>query len=375
MRKIFAALILTAVLSCTSWADVIYTTDSGKLGTIGIQSITSIDRTPEVHYTGLGSNTFAAPFWDGEQSRVIVLDRAVDDTASWDKAFVFEPSSLKEPVQKLNGLVLEGIRNTQAAVSSRNGRGLFLASRENASLVELNTENLNYVRSYTYTAESGDSTPHMQGVLLNYSRIYAVVEAGEEKSVFFRFDGQLKEKVSGAFKVSFPQEAVSMTWLSDTRIAAAVSSGVGLLDGYGFYLVVSTDNPAKSVCSDHGSGFYFTTQTEEDGAYTSTLHHYSVENEAASEIRSEPGKGCQVINIGGGMVVAVLGEKILICNSSEETVIREFDSNALDGVPVYITTRETSGEKYDSSSGSCNLSGAGIIMLLTFAGIALKSRK
>ena len=371
MRKILAALIFIAALSGTSWANVLYTTDNGKLGIIGVQGVLSIDA-PAVQYDGIGNNAFVASFWNGDESRVIVLDRATGDTTSWDKVFIFKSSSLSEPL-KGSGNFLEGIRSTQAAVSAVSGGGLFIASRENASIVQLDTDNLKYVRSYAYKTESGDSTPHMQGVLVNYRYIYGLLEAGEAKSVFFRFDGQLKEKVAGTFKVGFPQEAASMTWLSGSRIAAAVSSGVGLLGSDGFYSLVSTDQPAKSLCPDNGDGFYFTTQTEEDGAYTSTLYHYS--SDETTEICSEQGKGCQLLGIGNGMLAAVLGEKILICDSSNGATLEEFDSDTLGGVPVYACVRYISGEKSDSSNGSCTLSGAGIFMLLAFAGIAVKCRK
>ena len=378
MRKILAALIFIAALSGTSWANVLYTTDNGKLGIIGVQGVLSIDA-PAVQYDGIGNNAFVASFWNGHETRVITVNRTSDDTVSGDTAFVFKSSKLSEPINR-KGNTLKGIYNTQAAASSRNGRGLFIASRENASIVELNTENLQPVRSYTYRAKSGDTEPHMQGILMSYSNIYGLVEAGEAKSVFIRLDGQLKEHVRGTGKTSFDQEAASMSWLSGSRVAVATSSGIGLIGYGGLNMQAETENPAKSVCPDDGNGFYFITQEESGETYISRLyHHYPVDDETAetSEIyTNESGKNCQLLRfLNKSMIAAIAGDKILLLDSATSEVLKEFDSNALGGVPVSIASDSVSGDSDDSSNGSCTLSGAGIFMLLAFAGIAVKCRK
>ena len=51
MRKFFAVLVFMMILSGTSRADLIYTTDNGKLGTIVMTSVSDINA-PAVKYTG-----------------------------------------------------------------------------------------------------------------------------------------------------------------------------------------------------------------------------------------------------------------------------------------------------------------------------------
>ena len=371
MKKIFTAFILAIMLTSTAWANLVYTTSNGKLGIINTQNVKSI-LSPVVQYSNLGSHTFAVSYWNGNESRLMAIKRTTDKKTSGDTVIVFKSANLSEPI-KASSDVLTGVYNTQSVVNTYNGRGLLLASRENASIMELSTSDFSYMKSYVYDDYNEDmTTPHTQGVLVNYSSIYGLFDIGKGNSVLMRFDGQLREHVEGSFKVSFDQETQCVSWLSGSRVAVGTSEGVGVVGKNGFDMLVTTDQPVKAVCNDKSSGFYFITQEESGDKYVSTLYHYT-NDQITTLTEGEIGADCTLASLNSNTTLAaIIGEKILIYDTSNDSLLKEFDSDALGGVPVSLAYRYTSGEKSDSSSGNCNISYAGIILLLTFA--ALKTR-
>lgn len=366
--KIFAGIIFMLALCGISQADIVYTTSTGNLGLIAIDG-TSIDL-PEVKYSGLNGNAFAAPFWNGEESRIIAVNRALDGTESWDSALVFRSSELDSPIDEQEK-VLTGIRGTRSIANSQNGRGLFFASSENASIVELDTEKLNAVRSYRYYSGSDDIIPHMQNLLVTASNIYGLVEAGEEGSYFMEFDGQLKDNVEGFSRIGINSEAATMTWLSNSRIAVGVSSGIIIVRNEGNYFAVRTDTPVKAVCSDNEDGIYFITQRYSDGEYINALHHEPAFASDKEPLRDrEYGENCQLLGH-GNIFAAIMGEKIIIYNASSGELIEEYDSEDLEGVPVSMSARYADGQREETSSSNCNTYGFGIVLLMCAGIMAL----
>ena len=366
-RKLFVSLVLVMLLCGTSQADIVYTTSTGNLGFISISrnNDTLSIETPSVMYSGIGTNSLAASYWDGKEARLIVIDRTTDLTASsGDKAFIFNPANLSSPLNP-EGTTLTGAYNVQSALSSYNGKGLFVASRENASVIEFNTEDFEQGHIYTYEPESGDtSTPKTVNILLDYYYVYALLNVNPNKSVAMRFDGQLKENVDGYVRVETDYAASFMGWLSNGRIVTAHPNGVDILDGGQFKRLLSSDEPVKTLCQDYGHGFYFTTQELSGDVYTCDLYHYDNESQDITPLQeNKTGSQLQTIrDESNNVLAAVIGRKILLYDMLNDNLVGEYDSSILNGEPVSLSITTASGDDGKTSSG-CEVSGMGIILL------------
>ena len=367
MRKIFVSLMLVFMLCSASQADIVYTTSTGKLGFISISrnDDTLNIGTPSVMYSGIGTNSLAASYWDGTSAKLIVIDRTTDlTTSSGDKAFIFNASGLSSPLNP-EGTTLTGAYNVQSALSSYNGKGLFVASRENASVIEFRTEDFEQGHIYTYEPESGDtSTPKTVNILSDYYHVYALLNVNPNKSVAMKFDGQLKENVEGYVRVETDYAASYMGWLSDSRIVTAHPNGIDILDGGQFKRLLSSDEPVKTFCQDSGHGFYFTTQELSGDVYTCDLYHYDDESgDITSLLENKTGSQLQTIRDEDNNVLAVIiGKKIFLYDMLNDTLAGEYDSSILNGEPVSLSITTASGDDGKTSSG-CEISGMGIILL------------
>ena len=72
MRKIFASLILVMMLCASAYASVVYTTDSGNIGYIKVDSSSSVSNYG-IQYSGGVKDSFLGSYWDGNNSRIILV--------------------------------------------------------------------------------------------------------------------------------------------------------------------------------------------------------------------------------------------------------------------------------------------------------------
>ena len=367
MRKIFVSLMLVFMLCSVSQADIVYTTSTGRLGFISISrnDDTLSIGTPSVMYSGIGTNSLAASYWDGTSAKLIVIDRTTDlTTSSGDKAFIFNASGLSSPLNP-EGTTLTGAYNVQSALSSYNGKGLFVASRENASVIEFRTEDFEQGHIYTYEPESGDtSTPKALSILADYNSVYTLFNVNSNKSVAMKFDGQLKENVEGYVRVETDYAASYMGWLSNGRIVTAHPNGIDVLNGGQFKRLLSSDKPVKTLCQDSGHGFYFTTQELSGDVYTCDLYHYDDESgDITSLLENRTGSQLQTLrDDGNNILAAIIGGKIFLYDMLNDNLAGEYDSSILNGEPVSLSITTASGDDGKTSSG-CEISGMGIILL------------
>lgn len=363
---------LVAMLSGTSHADIVYTTTEGKLGVIEVSG--NGLAAPTVKYSDLGNNAFVASYWNGDYSRLIVIDRTTDMTSSGDSALVFSPSNLTNPI---NGRVtLTGVYNTQAAANSNNGRSIFLASRENASIYEYSTETFNYVHSYQHVPESGDTyMPYMEGVLTDGRSVYGLVDAGKDRSFFLRFDGQLRDDIEDFMSIELGLSVTSMSWLSDSRLCIAHSSGIEYVNRGVLYSIVDTTNPVEAVCQDESNGFYFVTREESGDTYINVLSHYS--DGMVTPIRENViGKGCSLFrDMDNKILAAIVGNEILIYDIVSDELLGEYGSSELSGRPISIAVSYAVGEEEDTSGNSCAMTNIGMVMLMLCAMKALMGKE
>ena len=377
MRKVLAFLVsMIFVLVCAGAnADVIYLTDSGELGRISVAKSISADLRG-TQYTVSWSDPFLGSYWDGSNTRVILVDRNTDTTTSGDTALVFNPSDLTSPIDSTRK-VLDGLYSAQVMTGSDNGRAIFFAS--GASIYEFSTSNFSLSRSYTYKPKtSEDMTAEIAGLITGTNVIYALVQQTNSRDVLLRFDGQLREDVSGSFeKVLLAENTTAISWLNDTRIAISHKDGVHVRGSSNvFAWIVSSDVPAKAVCRDSGSGFYFIEQSESEDICTTTLKHYNSSTEEISTLFvNTEGHVCQLVRDGdNGIMAAIVGDEILVYKMEKDELLGEYDSSQLGSNPVQIAASAVSGDDGSTKSG-CSLSGMGAVMIFLAGMRVIRKRR
>ena len=375
MRRILVLLVSMMLMVCTSAsANIVYLTSSGAMGVI---STSGSDTTELIgtKYTVSWNNPLLGSYWNGSSTNIILVDRTTDLTTSGDTALIFSPLDLTRPINSTRR-VLAGVYSANAIAGSERGRSVFFAS--DSSIYELSTENFSLTRFYTYIPNSiEDIDAEITELITGSNVIYALVKQDISRDVVLRFDGQLRDDVSGSFinrPLAYGAETIS--WLSGSRVAAGHVQGVDVWqDDRGFRPVLSTDIPVKAVCQDSGNGFYFIEQDESEGVYTTTLNHYSYGEGMISMLyTTTEGRTCRLLrDRSSGIVSAIVGDKILLYKMNRDTLIGEYDSSELGGVPVQIALTSVPGDNGSNSSG-CSLSGIGMMMIF-LAGVIVSRKK
>ncbi|MBQ3395627.1 MAG: hypothetical protein IJG55_04760, partial [Synergistaceae bacterium] len=152
MKKITALILILFAFTGISYADIVYTTSDGNLGTIPINSRTEIN-TPSIQYSGVGADPLVGSYTVGTTPYVMVVDRA-SDNAFGDTALIFSASDLTAPSASVT---LNGVHDTKTFAGSYNGRSLFFASDGNTSIIEFDTSSIDIpINMYTYVQDSAD---------------------------------------------------------------------------------------------------------------------------------------------------------------------------------------------------------------------------
>ena len=362
MKKFLLSILIVGIFFGVSSADIIYTTTAGNMGLIPIISSRDVSA-PLVQYSGMGKNALAAPFWDGEKSCVILIDRAEDmTTSSGDAALIFSGKNLTKPTHDRK--TLTGIYDTRGVSYSLNGRSIFLASYLNGTIAEIDTETLEPVHMYVHENTGSDDiyTPHAVGVRTDYYYVYGLINSTPEKSEFMRFDGQLKRDVEIFLSYNINSEVYSLAEVGNNSYAFPCPDGIRILSNKSINMLMSSDYPVKSVCPDSSNGFYFVTQKISGDVSFDVLAHYSDTVSTLQEI--EAASACSVVRGSYNVLAAIVGGKIFMYNMNDDTLLAEFDSEALGGgEPVSAAENGSSGLGSNTSNSNCDISGAGIILL------------
>ena len=354
MRKILASVIMVMVLCAGAHADLIYTTSSGGMGVVRINGESADLR--GIQYTG-SSDTLMASYWDGEASRVILVNRTTDTTTSGDTALVFNPSDLSTPLNT-EPVVLEGVYNTQVLVGTYTGNSIYAAS--GALVREFRTDGFSRVRGYTCKADSGDTqAPTVKAITSAKYIVNVLAEYETSGDVLLRFDGQLRDDIEDFTKWQAPSETTAITYTSNSWLAVAHETGVSYLTSTGFSEIVSTDAPVKALCPDKNEGFYFIEQSADGTTY---LRHRS-EGETLDLLTVSSGTECRLAaDTDNGVFGAVIGGKLYVYAMKDDVLMGEYDSSALGGTPRDIAFGNVSGESKSSNSG-CSAFGMGMLLL------------
>ena len=385
-KKFFVSFILVCLLSCCSYADIVYTTENGTMGLIEIANITLSTDEPVEMYSGFDPDSLPAHFYNEDGTSFIALIEPETDTeaSSGDKALIFNVSDLTKPVYD-KAKILTGVYCANSAAYSDNHRGLFLSSNRNllngALISEFDTSDLTFVRSYKYDKDDKDlelaSDAFINGILVSDSSVYGLIShATSQDSMLLRFDGQLKDDISGYTKVKVKHDAELIAFANDYRVILGHSNGVDGMLGGEFILLASSDYPVKALCRDAGNGFYFITESPSG---MQTLNHYTDTGVTELDSGLIKASACQAVYFGNDdkkFLAVIMQNKIMIYNALDDSLAAEFDSRELGGTPAYITsvTQNTSSSK-DSGKSGCDITGSGILLILCAGYMMIRKRK
>ena len=361
MKKIFLCVMILLIFSVCASADIVYNTTDGKLGLIKVNGA-SLDLRG-IQYASSNSDLLLGSYWDGSESRVIIVDRKNDLTTSGDTALIFDPNDLTKTIGN-ETKILTGVYNPSALTGTNNGRGLFFIS--GATISGFNSGTFNLDHSYTYKIKSSDITPNITAILTGTYSVYVTADMGNYGGKMLEFDGQLRDDIEDYHEYNLNYGASSIAWLSGSRLVVGHENGIDVLtDTENFVRLISTDVPVKAVRNDKDGGLYFITQAKSGDIYTTTLNHRNNKNELTTLYTENSGEHYALNTDSDSNILAVvLGSKILVYTTEKDTLVGEFDSDSLGGLPVNAVMSYVSGDKNSSSNG-CNISGLGIMMIFS----------
>ncbi|MBQ7155018.1 MAG: hypothetical protein IJR85_05645 [Synergistaceae bacterium] len=360
MRKFFVSVMILLALSAGAYADVVYSTEDGSLGVVRITSQGSADLRG-IQYKGNDDNTLLGSYWDGDDSRIILVSRTTDYTASGDTALIFNPADMSEPLDT-TPKVLNGVYNAKMMTGTYNGRGLYFVS--GSSVREFSTETFKRVRTYTCKPDSGDTqAPPVKSLAVSRYTVYLLTERANSGDVVMMFDGQLRDDIEDFRQRTAPSGSSAMAVLSNSLMVIAHDTGVDGLSTSGFYEIVSRDCQVNAICPDNDKGFYFAEESN-DGT-TTYLKHYN-KNGTLSVIRTENEAGdCQMIyDDSDGVMCVVFGGKLLVYRTKDDVLIGEFGSSELGGNIRHVASGVVKGAD-TSDNGGCNFSGLGMLLAVS----------
>ena len=371
MKKITALILILFAFTGISYADIVYTTSDGNLGTIPINSRTEIN-TPSIQYSGVGADPLVGSYTVETTPYVMVVDRA-SNNAFGDTALIFSASDLTAPSASVT---LTGVHNTKTLAGSYNGRSLFFASDGNTSIVEFDTSSIDIpINMYTYVQDSADEEyePEFLDMSVGRTYIFALFRATPDKVELFAFDGQIKEGVSKTRRAVIRSDAASLSALASNRYAVGAEEGVSVANINSIRAIVSTDYPVKATCRDKDSGLYFAEQSESGDVY---LWHSSYNGDNVKQVASLQGTSdCQLLRHSSyNILAAMTGDSIYLYDMSDDGLLASFSASDLGGRPLNIAESNPEHDDGKSSGSNCSVSCLGAIMI-GVTGFALRRKR
>ena len=361
MRKIILALTVLLMFCGVSYADFIYTTSTGSLGTITINSSSDIEESPN-QYAGKLSSPFLTTYWNGSTTRLALIDR--NATASGDRAYIFTPDSLANYSASWD---IAGVYDTEEAGYSENGYSLFLTS--GAWIYEIRTADFRVLNSYDCTRILSNDSYSTEIVSINVdsSLINVIVAAGDARR-YAQFDGQLDDTRDYFKSRDVSSGASSVLSTSDNYNAIGHSSGIDVINrrNVNFYAIASTDYPVKAMCLDNSGSLFYATQYQSGDEYVNTIMHLA-DGTSFSPVTIESSfSNIKLVRDDSKRetFAAMTNEGISIITYKDKlTSTHEFTASMLGGTPVGIVSATVSGYNGNSSSSGCDASGLGLMML------------
>lgn len=364
LKKVASALILVALFCGTSFADIVYMTSAGSLGTIKTES--SGDSAPSIQYNGNMSSPFLTSFWNGSGTSIMVVDRNAG--VSYDRAYVFSPNSLNDYYLSAD---IKNLNGADGAGYSENGESIFFTA--GAKVCNVDTALLSVQKSFdcTRVVSADGYDTDIDSIAVGTQTIHVIASAGILKR-YIRFDGQLRDGVN-LFKSADVPSGASIVLSTSTNVPLVGHDyGIDTMDTREkFYRLISTDYPVVAMCPDSSSGFFFATQYQSGDKYIDTVYHAS-QGTAFDPYTSEsssPNIKMMRDNNDTATFAVMTDEGIALFTYKDYlTTLREYSASELGGTPAGIAAATVSGYNGNSGSSGCNASGLGLVMI---AGIAM----
>ncbi len=356
-KKFLTAIVMLMLFCGHSWADIVYATHDGSLGSLEIKSSSDIGE-PSIAYRSGISDPYLDAYWNGKDTDILMIE--ADKTSSGDRAYLFSPSDLSVMASSHD---LVGIHGMNTASYSLNGRSLFMGA--GSVLYEVSTENFGVVKSYDcrkVISRDGYETG-LETVVVGYDTVNAIASAGDARR-YVRFDGQLKERVTYFMSADVSADASCLT-IQDNTVFLGHREGIsGLNRTNKFVFVLSTDKPVEAFCNDDDRGFYYATRSGD----VFTVSHS--QNTAVSKkfepvtILSDYPYIKMIRDRTHNTLAVMTAEEIALFDMKTGKFLRTYGTSELGGRPVGIAAASVYGYNNSSSSSSgCNLSGAGLILM------------
>ena len=358
LKKITLSIMLLLSLGGISYADFVYATSEGSIGTIKISS--SSDITPSIQYNGETDSPFLTSYWNGSGTSILLLDRF--GSLSGDRGYIFSPSDLTNFSKSTD---IAGVYGTELSAFSENGYSLYLAS--GPEIYEVSTQTFTVINSFDCSqviSADGVSTD-ITGLAVDAQTIHVLASAGERVE-YIRFEGQLKEGTK--LFISCDVESGSSALMSISNYAVVGHSyGIDMIDTRNrFYRALSTDYPVKALCTDENGRLYCSTQYYDGEKYVNTVKHLAEGTKFPDTVIESSSPNIKLIrdNDHKESFAAMTDEKIVIFTYKNNAASsREYSSSELGGTPAGIASATVSGYNGSASSSGCDVSGLGVLMI------------
>lgn len=361
LKKLTLSLTILLLLCGVSFADFIYTTENGTLGTLHITSSLEIEQSAD-HHSNI-SRPLLTAYWNKTTTGIMLIDRYAAD--SGDRAYIFSPSNLASYTKSAD---IPGVYGAEFAGYADSGYSIFLAS--GSEIYDVDTSSFKVKHSFDCTSvisEDGYDT-EIYSLAVDLSSIHILARAGDSTK-YIRLDGQLKREGVKAFMSRDVSADTSLVISTSSNLPAIChSSGIDVMNRSGrFRRLLSTDCPVKAICPDSsGNGYYYAEQIQNGTKYTNTIYHSS-ENSYFTPITiesSSPNIKLLRDNSRTEFFAAMTDEQItvLMYSGSGTTSTWEYSASELGGKLWGITTASVSGYNAKSSSSGCNFGGTLILL-------------
>ena len=374
MKKIFLlSLMILSMLCASASAHILYTTETGGLGLIKVDSVTSVDN-QGIKYPN-NDKSVVASYWENNTSNgagnskiILITPKTSSDTSvSGDTAVRFSSyESLKNPVDG-EAIYLAGTYERPVICGTNSGGSLYLAS--GATLREYKTSDFRLYNTYTYPSDDFAPNPKIKSVVKTDSRVYVLAALNNNKNlsndVVMVLDGTLNpnSEYSGRMEVRTSSDVYTMDFISDSRLAVGCANGVYYVkDSSTTTGLVSSDAPVIALHKDTGSGFYYITVSDDENV---KLYHYTASTTAPGTlIKTVSGDKAYIAKDSNYDVLGVImGDEISIIGMENGNVIAKYTSADLgSNLPISIAASSTTGNSADTSSG-CMIGGAGLALM------------
>ena len=360
LKTFSAAIIMFMLLSVASWADIIYTTSDGVLGSIVIISSSDIVE-PSIEYRSGIDEPYLSAYWNGNGTNVMLIDPY--KTESGDRAYIFSPTSLASPSESRD---IAGVYGTYLSGYANNGRSLFMAA--GSKIFEVKTSDFAVVNSYDcrkILSSDGNDT-EIVSVLVDNDYVHVIVGSDNARK-FVRFDGQLKDNVKYFISADVSADASCLFKLSNTVLMGCQPGIMSLGSNGKFVQYISSDATVVSMCEDDEERFYYAMKESSDQTYTFTVTNIQNSSLRTKFARREILSNYPYIKMmrdrDKNVLAIMTGEGISFFDIQSGRNLRNFTASELGGRPFGMVMSSVSGYDSSSSSGGCQASGAGVLVL------------